>query len=76
MTELREDATEPAGLPEVLGANAVAAVFGTSARVADRWLAEGRLPSRKVGKRRFILRTDFMRALQPQPPGPRRAWEA
>ena len=72
MTEPDANQVDQNSIPEVLDANAVAAVFGISPRVAARWLAQGTLPSRKVGKRRFALRTELLQALKPERPGPRR----
>lgn len=75
MTEPGTNQTERDNLPEVLDAPAVAKVFGVCPRVAARWLATGVLPSRRVGKRRFITRAALLQALQPECPGRRRANE-
>ena len=54
---------------EVLDARAVAALFGIVPRVAARWLTEGRIPNRKIGKRRYALRSEVLRVLRPESPG-------
>jgi len=69
MNEAQGDTSAHVELPEVLDANAIANIFGVSARVAGRWLAENRIPNRKVGKRRFVLRAELLLALRPERPG-------
>jgi len=53
-------------LPEVLNADHIAKVFDLNRVVARRWLARGVLPSRKIGKRRYVRRQDLIDALSPE----------
>jgi hypothetical protein len=60
---------EYADLPPVLDADAIARTFGVVPRVAARWLCDGTIPSRKLGKRRFALRGEILRLLRTTGPG-------
>ena len=63
------DAHEPQWddeIPRILKTEDLARIFGISVAVARRWLTEGRIPSRKIGKRRFVRREDLLRALEPE----------
>jgi hypothetical protein len=51
-------------VPPVLDAGAVARLFGVVPRVAARWLCDGTIPSKKVGKKRFALREDVLGLLR------------
>jgi hypothetical protein len=57
-------ADEYPDVPPVLDAAAIARVFGVVPRVAARWLCDGTIPSRKIGKRRFALRDEVLRLLR------------
>lgn len=62
-------ADEYPDVPPVLDADAIARFFGVVPRVAARWLCDGTIPSRKVGKKRFALRGEVLRLLRATGPG-------
>jgi excisionase family DNA binding protein len=57
------------GAPEYLRAPAIARVTGMSIRTIRRWIADGILPSTKVGGARLVAKADLDRALSPSDEG-------
>ena len=53
------------GHSEYLRAREIAALTGVKLRTVRRWIADGRLPSVKVGGARLVARTDLVRLLTP-----------
>lgn len=53
-----------AEIPPILNATEIARLLHISPRVAARWLVNGYLPSKKIGKRRFVLREELLRVFR------------
>lgn len=72
LPRMQPDTSRPGGLriiPDVLLAEDVAAVLGVSVVHARRLLGRGTIPSRKRGRRRYVLRAVFLAWLAPERPG-------
>jgi excisionase family DNA binding protein len=55
--------------PEYLRAADIARLTGTSLRTVRRWIADGSLPSTKVGGARLVAKADLDRVLFPSDEG-------
>lgn len=55
--------------PEYLRARYIARLTGTSLRTVRRWIADGTLPSTKVGGARLVAKADLDRVLSPPDEG-------
>ncbi len=51
--------------PEYLRAREIADTLGNSERTVRRWIADGILPSCKIGGARLVARSDLVRRLSP-----------
>jgi excisionase family DNA binding protein len=52
---------------EYLRAPDIARLTGVAPRTVRRWIADGTLPSAKIGGARLVARTDLERLLSPSP---------
>lgn len=56
---------DPFRLPEVLWAEDVARILGVQVVQARRVMRSGKIPARKIGKRWYALREEFLKILRP-----------
>ncbi len=54
------------GQSQYLRAGAIADLTGQSVRTVRRWIADGTLPSIKIGGARLVAERDLLRLLQPE----------
>ncbi len=55
------------GSPSYLRAAEIAALLGLDVRTIRRWIADGTLPSVKIGGARLVAEADLLARLQPAP---------
>ena len=58
--------TDEHGLPLILKTEEIAVFLDVRVTTVRKWLAAGLIPSKKVGKRRFVRRKDFLDTFDPK----------